>query len=188
MEQKHQDQNLATDKVLAFDTIFTTNHIKMLKILVSFLPPSLQKMLAVYIKFLELQLVLTYFDTHSSPFRNHAKHIGEIDLNALCNEIIPYCSHDERKKIDQFRQMHQMMDSFQQISQTMEMMKELFPDGIPGFDFGQGGGSTSAQSGSMPFGPDILSSLFGAGNNSQMFDMLAAMMSASAPFSSDKDD
>ena len=214
MEQTHQDQNLATDKVLAFDTIFTTNHIKMLKVLLSFLPPSLQKMLAVYIKFLELQFTLTYFDTHPSPYPptkcsgdNNLIHtlnsfgglgnilgsfgglgtlIGEIDLNALCKEILPYCSPDERKKLTQFQQMQQMMDNFQHLSQTMEMMKDLFPDGIPGFNLGSGGTSDSTEGSSIPFGADILSSLFSGGDNSQMFDMLAAMMGSSNPFSSDK--
>lgn len=182
MEQKQQDQNLATDKVLAFDTIFTTNHIKMLKVLVSYLNPSLQKMLAVYIKFSELQFTLTYFDNHPSPYPQPdcssgnnlsnilgsfgglgnildrfgviGESIGSIDLNTLCSEILPYCTSEERKKVEQFHQILQMIANFQQINQTMEMMKDLFPDGVPGFDFG-------------------------GGSNSQMFDMLAAMMNPS---------
>lgn len=204
MERKNQDQHLATDKVLAFDTIFTTNHIKMLKVLLSFLDPSMQKMLAVFIKFLELQYTFTYFNTHDSPFPkqtctgNNPFHalgslgglgnmlnssgilnmLGDIDLNALCKEILPYCSPEERKKIEQFRQMQQMIENFQQISQTMEMMKEMFPDGVPGFGFNSGADSDSNSNNSMPFQPDILSSLFGSENNSQMFDMLAAMMNS----------
>jgi len=183
MEQTHQDQNFTTDKVLAFDTIFTTNHLKMLKVLVSYLDPSLQKMLAVYIKFSELQFTLTYFDNHSSPYPRPesssgnnlstllgnfgglgnildrfgviGESIGSIDPLTLCSELLPYCTLEERKKVEQFHQMLQMLENFQQISQTMEMMKDLFPDVLSGFDSGPGN------------------------NNSQMFDMLAAMMNSS---------
>ena len=144
MEQKHQEQNHATDKVLAFDTIFTSNHIKMLKILLFFLDSPMQKMLAVYIKFLELQYTLSYFDTHVS--------IGmeKLDFNEMCKEILPYCGQEERKKIEQFAQMQQMMENFKHISETMEMMKDLFPDGMPGGDSDT--------------------------DTSQLFEMLAAMM------------
>ena len=64
MEQTRQDVANDTDKVLAFDTLFTTNHIKMLKVLLFYFDPSAQKMLAVLIKFLELhfqfQQILRY--------------------------------------------------------------------------------------------------------------------------------
>lgn len=143
---EHQDQNPVTDKVLAFDTLFCTNHIKMLKVLLFFLDSSMQKFLAVYIKIQELQYIISYFDTHSSIKPDN------FDFNLLCQEIIPYCGPEERKKIEQFTQLQQMMEQFNQINQTMEMMKELFPDGMPDFNFNS------------------------ESDNSQMYDMLSAMM------------
>ena len=122
MEQKHQEQTQATDKVLAFDTIFTSNHIKMLKILLFFLDSPMQKWLAIYIKFMELQYTLSYFNTHSSIG------IGKLDFNEMYKEILPYCGQEERKKFEQFAQMQQMMENFKHISETMEMMKEFMPD------------------------------------------------------------
>ena len=61
MEQ--QDGN----KVMAFDTLFSTNHIAMLKILLSCLDYQAQKSMAVYIKFLELQYTIHYYNQNPHP-------------------------------------------------------------------------------------------------------------------------
>lgn len=172
---ERQDNNTATDKVLAFDTIFTSNQIKILKVLFFFLDSSMQKMLAIYIKFHEIRYILTYFNKHSSIGT------GTPDFNLLCKEILPYCGPDEKRKIEQFSQMQQMMEQFKQISRTMEMMQELFPDGMPGFDFNTDSesDSDSCSGSSIPFNAEILSSLTGGGQNSEMFELLAAMMGSS---------
>lgn len=138
---EHQEQNNAADKVLAFDTLFTNNHIKMLKVLVFYLDSSMQKLLTVYIKFLELQHTLKYFNTpsfHLSDFNVNIKNsfsqnspfISDLDINVLCKEILPYCNKSEKQRLENIMQMQQTIDNFQQISQTMEMIKELFPEGM----------------------------------------------------------
>ena len=43
------------NKVIAFDTLFTTNHIQMLKVMLPYMDNKAQKSLAVYIKFMELR-------------------------------------------------------------------------------------------------------------------------------------
>ena len=58
-----------SDRVMAFDALFTTNHIQMLKLLLSYMEPSVQGRLAVYIKFLELQHTLQLIREHPSPSR-----------------------------------------------------------------------------------------------------------------------
>ena len=49
------------DKAAAFDTLFTSNRIQILKILAYYMDPRLLKGLAVYIKMSELQYTLTLF-------------------------------------------------------------------------------------------------------------------------------
>ena len=180
MDQNNQDKTSAVDKVLAFDTIFTNNHIKMLKVLLSYFDPAIQKTLAIYIKFLELQYTFAYFQNHARVFSSgHSPPDTSSDLNNLCREILPYCAPDERKKIEQIRQMQQTMENFRQMQQVMETMKELFPDGFPSFGSQTDEETGSdASSGNAPFNAELLSSLNG-GENSQMFDMLAAMMNGS---------
>ena len=59
-----------TSPVTAFDSLFTTNKIQMLKVLLAWIPPSQQNMFAVYIKFLELQHALTLLHRPGALFPN----------------------------------------------------------------------------------------------------------------------
>lgn len=130
MDETKQDQNFATDKVLAFDTIFTTNHIKMLKVLTACLEPPLQKFLAVYIKFSELQFTINYLNGKASPYPgNDNSNINNIS-NILCNEIIPYCTTDEKKTFEKLNRMLQMVTGFKEISGIINTVNELFPEGM----------------------------------------------------------
>lgn len=170
MDQNNQDKTSAEDKVLAFDTLFTTNRIKMYKILLAYFDPAAQMVLSVCIKYLELSYTLQYFRSHRYAFISGFD--PSASLEGICEEIKPYCSAAEQNKLNQFRQMKQTLDSFQQMQQMMEMMQELFPDlgtskmtspeDAPGFH-------------PFPFDPAQLASLMGD-ENSQIFDLLAAMM------------
>lgn len=189
MDQKNQDKASAVDKVLIFDTIFTNNHIKMLKVLLSYFDPEVQKMLAVYIKFLELQHTLAYFKnhTHVFPIGQSPSSGNPLDIGNLCQEILPYCTQKEREKMGQLRQMQQSMENFRQMQQMMEMMKELFPDGFPSFSGSENengdGTETDAKDsspGGMPFSPELLASFMG-GENSQMLDLLSTIITNNNP-------
>lgn len=130
MDETKQDQNFATDKVLAFDTIFTTNHIKMLKVLTVCLEPPIQKFLAVYIKFLELQFTINYLSSKASPYPgNDNSNINNIS-NILCSEILPYCTLDEKKTFERLNRMLQMVTGFKEISSIMDTVNGLFPEGM----------------------------------------------------------
>lgn len=48
-------------KVIAFDTLFCTNHIQMLKVILPYMDNQTQKSMAIYIKFLELNYTISYF-------------------------------------------------------------------------------------------------------------------------------
>ena len=52
------------DKILAFDSIYTNNHIQMYKLLLPYFEPEMQKKMAIYIKFMEFQYTLSYFKNH----------------------------------------------------------------------------------------------------------------------------
>lgn len=148
------------DKVLAFDTLFTNNHIKMLKIIMSYFDSKLQKNLAIYIKFLELQYTISFFKESSSYLPTESP--KEIDINGLCKEILPYCSKTERSKIEQISNMMNTLEMYKNLSQTMETMKEIFPEGFSGSENGGG------------LNPEMLSGILGS-DASAMFEMLAAM-------------
>ena len=116
------------EKIIAFDTLFTTNQIQMLKILLTYVEPSHQKAMAVYIKFLELQYTLTFFQQYpSSPL----KFPKEEKLNAttLCDEILPFCNPSQQEMLNNMKNIYQNYENMQEIMQMVQMMKELCPEG-----------------------------------------------------------
>lgn len=54
MAEKREDAS----NVMAFDALYTTNQIQKLKVLLPYIEPSMQKHLAVYIKYMELQYTI----------------------------------------------------------------------------------------------------------------------------------
>ena len=55
------DEQPKPDKIQAFDTLFTNNHIQVYKILLPYFEPPMQKQLAVFIKYMEFRYTLSYF-------------------------------------------------------------------------------------------------------------------------------
>lgn len=162
-------------KIIAFDTLFTTNHIQMLKILLTYADPTRQKALAVYIKLLELQYTLSFFRMHPASLLPKFPHEYEFDASKLMDEILPLCNRTEQEHINRMRNMYSNMGNIQEMIQMMQMMRELFPEGM-GDDTGNGSDFLSALTGMMGTSgmPDVsdidLSQIFemfhGSGNTS----------------------
>lgn len=118
------DQN----KVAAFDTLFSTNHIQMLKVILPYMDNQTQKSMAVYIKFLELNYTIEFYKKNPCPLCGCMEKGGAFDIQKLCAELLPYCTDEERKKIEQIRNLLQSMEMYKEMSKTMEMMKDFMPD------------------------------------------------------------
>lgn len=127
------------DRVAAFDALFTTNHIQMLKLLISYLDPAVQSRLAVYIKFLEFQYTLQFFQNHPAAMPlcpGLVRPCGGI--SELLDELSPFCSSWEKENLQNFKNLYQNMENMQEMMQMLEMMQEIAPemfsgDGMPGF-------------------------------------------------------
>lgn len=121
------------DKITAFDTLFTTNHIQMLKIVMPYLDMSMRKKLAVYIKYLELQYTLSYYSSHSVELCGCAMHSKDsiekedFNISKICSEILPYCTAEEKQKVEQLSGMFRSIEMYREMSQTFEMMKDFAP-------------------------------------------------------------
>lgn len=121
-----------TDKVTAFDTLFTTNQIQMYKILLSYLPTSFQKTMAVYIKLSELIYTIFFF-------RKHPKAIlpgsckdapDETDgFSQICEELLPYMTPGEQENMKHIKDTLKNLKNMQDMMEMMQIMKELFPEG-----------------------------------------------------------
>lgn len=135
-------------KVMAFDTLFTTNKIQMMKILMTYMAPSTQKTLAIYIKFMELQYTLTFFQIYPDNAICGLDNEKEWNISKLCDELLPFCGPGEQEKILQIRSMIENFDKMQEMMQMVQMMQEMFPDGAPFGDMnGESGGGFDFLSG-----------------------------------------
>lgn len=119
-----KDQN----KILAFDTLFCTNHIQMLKILLPYMDNQMQRSLAVYIKFQEFKYTIDFYTKNPYSTCEYTKQTSPPDISKICSELLPYCTEEEKKKIEQFKGLFRGFEMYQELSKTMEIMKEFMPD------------------------------------------------------------
>lgn len=143
--------NKEDDKILAFDTLFTNNHIQMMKIIMPFLDSSKQRYIAIYIKYLELRYTISYFQTN--PFPPFPRITDSLQI---CQEILPYCSPEEKKRMEQMENLFSVMRNYQEMMEMFSAMQDIFPTGEDGFN------------------PEMLSGLLGK-DASQFFEMFQNM-------------
>ena len=141
------------DKVMAFDTLFTTNHIQMMKVLMTYLDPYIQKTLAMYIKIMELQYTFSFFHTYPNASMQGFPHEESFNTEKLLNEMLPFCTPSEQNNLSQIKGMFQNFASMQEMMQMVQSMKELFPEG-EGNGQGDISGILSALGGMAGLSPD----------------------------------
>lgn len=160
--------------VMAFDALYTTNQIQKWKVLLPYIEPSMQKHLAVYIKYMELQYTMGYVRRH--PFQISGCSISfdeKPDLRELCRQLCLYSSPGEIKQLEQMQNMLQTMETMQEMSQTMSALQEIFPDLSAASPFG---GFSAAEKNGDPAADSEGSSDSGHAAPFSMMDMLMNML------------
>lgn len=112
----------------AFDALFTTERLQILKVLLPCLPPDRQGGLAVYIKMQELFYTMDL--VRNSPHRLRDALGPAPTGETLFEQILPFCSPSQRDQIRQFQQMSQQMDSMREMMEMVQMMQSMFPEGM----------------------------------------------------------
>ena len=123
MSEKEQD------KILAFDTLFTNNQIQMYKVLLSYLQPAAQKQFAIYIKFMELQYTMSFFQNYPMAILT-LPHDTSGNTGKIVEELLPFCDIAQRQKLCQIKTMLENFENMREMMETIQMMKELFPEGM----------------------------------------------------------
>lgn len=158
MENCSNRKETENEAILAFDTLYTTNHMKILKLLLPYLNTENQKKLAVFIKWQELLFTLKFLKHYSAAlYSPDFQSKKELDLKLLLPLLSPYCNESERAILSQFSQMQNTM-------QMMEEMQQYIPL-IQQFMSSMSGDSDSSGTG-----------MFQSGDNG-MIDLLKNMMS-----------
>lgn len=124
------------EEIIAFDTLYTTNHIAMLKVLMPYFDTSFQQHLAIYIKFLELQYTLSLSRPHE--LRDCSSQKKEFDIKNICSDILPFCTESEKRTIEQIRGLFHSMEMYKEMSQVMNVMQDIMPSNMSSdssFDF-----------------------------------------------------
>ncbi len=112
----------------AFDALFTTDRLQILKVLLPCLPPGRQGGLAVYIKMQELFHTMDIVRNHPGRLREALGPVPNGDT--ILEQILPFCSSSQKEQIRQFQQMNRQMDSMREMMETVQMMQSLFPEGM----------------------------------------------------------
>lgn len=119
------------DKAAAFDTLFTSNRIQILKILAYYMDPRFLKGLAVYIKLSELQYTLALFRRHPETSLGLASSsVNENFAGELCSDLMPLCDEAQKASLQQMTQMMDNIHNFQEMMEMVQTMQELFPEGF----------------------------------------------------------
>ncbi len=127
MENLEKDSN-CQDTVTAFDTLYTTNHIQILKTLLPFLPSHKTGNLAVLIKYLELQYTLRYTRSHPLSICEGTKGPRTLDFPVFYQSVRNFLGPKEQQMFEKVLQMQNMMNNVQEMMQMMELLKDLAPE------------------------------------------------------------
>lgn len=165
------------DNIIAFDTLYTNNHIQMLKIVMPYFDAQAQGQLAVYIKYLEFRHTLDHF-SHPHELSGCSFHKEEFNINKICSQLSPFCNSAEKEKLERIAGIFRSIEMYKEMSRTMEMMKEFAPDL---FANGLGNIFPSEDAQASPDGSDTDSPdgshHFSNQQNNNMMEMLMGMLS-----------
>ncbi len=123
-------ETIKNEKIYAFDSLYTTNHIQMLKILLPCLSPPLQKNLALFIKFLELRYTISFLSTHPYVIKGCGFDKAPTDWQLLSNDLLPYLTPKEAEHFKQLKKSMDMMRQFSSIQKNLEALKDILPEGM----------------------------------------------------------
>ena len=146
MENCFENNEDIADAILAFDTLYTTNHIKIMKLLLPYLDAKHQRKLAIYIKWQELIFTLNFFRQYSvSLYNSDFTEKKTLDLNTLFPLLSPYCNEHEKNLLSQFSQMQNMMNMMEGIQEYLpliqQFMSSISGENNPNTLFGNGDGN-----------------------------------------------
>lgn len=124
--EKYPEKEDSTKAILAFDTLYTNNHMKMLKLLLPYLEAKQQQKLAVFIKWQELIYTMQFIRQYSaSLYSADLSRKKELDLALLLPLLTPYCNEREKSILSNFCQMQNMMQMYQDMSQYLPMIQQM---------------------------------------------------------------
>ena len=118
-----------SDKMTPFDRLISSKGLQMLKLLIPYTPVNNQRMLGIYVKFMELEHTIQFFrhvqtDIHSQAFE--ASVSSPLDM---LDELRPYLPESEQDKMDSFLSLWNL---FEMVSSMEQMTGDEKNHSAPG--------------------------------------------------------
>lgn len=124
-----QNENKA---VVTFDTLYTSNHIQILKILLPYFDVKSRKNLAIMIKFMELCYTMEYFNRHTALLDaascDDQSCARQPDIIEIFEQIKNFCTPSERAMFDQLANMKRSMEMYEEMMGMMQLFNQFAPD------------------------------------------------------------
>lgn len=119
-------ENQEVDPITAFDTLYTSNQLQMLKVVLPYMQSEMQHIIALYIKLNELLITYRFYKSNKdNPTSSKPK---DFDFGQMLKFLSPFLSDSEREMMNQFSSMQENMEQFKQMSSMMSMMQDMNGD------------------------------------------------------------
>ena len=110
--------NWNPSQMTPFDCRMSNQTLELTKLLIPYLPPHSQRIMAIYVKFTEFQNTFSYFQV----FRQTTQSTQDI-----FEELKPYMSPSACESLDNFMNMMSMMDLFQSMQDSSDSPFDFDP-------------------------------------------------------------
>lgn len=125
--------------IAAFDTLYTQNHIQILKVLLPYFDPASQKNIAVWIKYMELQYTMSC--VNRSPAMICCEISEKPDIADIFEKIKNFCTPRERAVFGQICSMKKSLEMYEEMKGMMDLFEQLSPEQNPFAGIFSGSGS-----------------------------------------------
>lgn len=115
--------------IAAFDTLYTQNHIQILKVLLPYFDPAIQKNIAVWIKYMELQYTMVCAKRH--PAMVCCETLEKPDIADIFEKIKNFCTPQERAVFGHICSMKKSLEMYEEMKGMMELFEQLSPEQNP---------------------------------------------------------
>ncbi len=116
------------EAICTFDTLFTNNHIQILKVLLPYFDVNAQKRLAILIKFMELRYTMEYFNRQMTFANASRSGPQQPDIVGIFEQIKSFCTPSERAMFDQIANMRKSMEMYEEMTNMMQLFSQFMPE------------------------------------------------------------
>ena len=120
-------ERLKEDKARIFDNFYSNDNLNMLKIISFFMDEGQRPMIAMLIKYMELNICMQKSRQRNNTPAYHYCNNSKIDFEEILCEIEDYLPQAGREMMEQMKNMKENMEMYSQMMEMMNMMNENTP-------------------------------------------------------------